>query len=244
MGGLEVTIDREGDSVDIGLALTYVTKDPQWVKKVLIGGLIILVSSLFAIILIGFLGFFIFAGYGVRTIRNVIDGVEHPLPDWDDFGGDLARGFKVWVGSIIWAVPVWVLGICAAIISASGSDAASVLALFMQICLILPLGILISMFISPTILGRFAETEEIGSMLQVSEIIAEIRGLGVVPFLLYFVLTLIAGFLGSLGLILCLVGVVFTAAYAGFATFHGVGQIRRQIRGISGGVVGTEHPAF
>jgi len=35
--------------VDIGLALTYVTRDPQWVKKVLIGGLSALFVLAFAV---------------------------------------------------------------------------------------------------------------------------------------------------------------------------------------------------
>lgn len=230
--------------MDIGLALTYITKDPDWIKKVLIGGLVLLVSSLFSILIVGLLGFLIFYGYGIRTIRNVLNGVEHPLPEWDDFGGDLTRGLKAVVGAIVWAIPVWVLGACVAIVSAAGGDAANLIASIAQFCLITPLSLLLGIFVMPTVVGRFAETDEISPMLQFGEVISEIRGTGVAPYLLYFVLTIIAGIVGALGMVACIIGVVFTLAYAQYATFHGIAQVRMQTRNQIAPVAQPNHPAF
>ncbi len=234
----------KGASVNIGLALTYVTKDPEWVKKVLIGGLIFLGSLLFSIVLIGLLGFLVFFGYGIRTIRNVMNDVEHPLPDWDDIGGDLGRGAKAVVGVLVWLVPVWVLAICLAGLGATDNDALSLVASLIQFCLITPISILLSVFVLPVVIGRFAETNEIGPMLAFGDVIAEIRSVPISTFILYFVLTIITGLLAYVGLIACIIGVVFSITYAQYANFHGIGQIRRQIRESTLGPAAVEHPAF
>lgn len=46
--------------VDIGRAITYVFQDPQWLKKVLIGGLLSLIPII---------GWLIIGGYWLRVIR-------------------------------------------------------------------------------------------------------------------------------------------------------------------------------
>lgn len=231
--------------MDIGLALTYVTRDPQWVKKVLIGGLIIVVSALFTIILVGLLGWFIFGGYAIRIVRNVMNGVPNPLPEWDDMGGDLSRGLKAFVGLLVWLAPVWILSICVNAIGFSDSDSANALASFLNLCLVTPLSLLLGTFVVPVIVGRFAEDEQIGTMFQFSEVIADIRATPISVFLLYLVLSIITGILAYVGLIACLVGVFFTIAYAQFANAHGIGQIRQRTREARIGTsMGTQHPAF
>lgn len=237
---------REGAGVDIGLALTYITKDPGWVKKVLIGGIIVFVSTLFTIILVGLLGWFIFGGYVVRTVRNVINGDPNPLPEWDDMGGDLSRGLKGFVGLLVWLAPVWILSICAAGLNLSDSDGAAAFSTILNLCLVTPLSILLSVFVLPVIIGRFSETEELGTMFQFGDVIADIRATPISAFLLYFVLTIITGLLSYVGLIACLIGVVFTIAYAQFANAHGIAQIRQRTREARLGpaVMATDHPAF
>ena len=231
--------------MDIGLALTYVTKDPQWVKKVLIGGLVIFVSLLLSIILVGLLGFAMFGGYLVRTVRNVTNGEPNPLPEWDDMGGDLVRGLKAFVGLLVWLAPVWILSICASGLNFADSDGAAAFATILQLCLITPLSILLSVFVIPVIVGRFAEDEQIGTMLQFGDVIADIRATPIGTFLLYFVLSIITGILAYVGLIACLIGVIFTIAYAQFANAHGIGQIRLRTREARlGPAMATEHPAF
>lgn len=231
--------------MDIGLALTYVTRDPQWIKKVLIGGLIVLVSALFSIILVGLLGLAVFGGYIVRTVRNVTNGEPNPLPEWDDMGGDLARGLKAFVGLLVWLAPVWILSICAGGLNFADSDGAAAFATILQLCLITPISILLGIFVIPVIIGRFAENEQIGTMLQFGEVIADIRATPISIFLLYLVLSIITGLLAYVGLIACLIGVIFTIAYAQFANAHGIGQIRQRTREARlGPAMATEHPAF
>ena len=65
-------------NLDIGKAFTYVTEDPKWVSKVLIGGGLIiagfltLVGWLFTLPVVG--------GYLILLLRNVIAGQPQPLP--------------------------------------------------------------------------------------------------------------------------------------------------------------------
>jgi hypothetical protein len=223
-----------GDCVDIGLALTHVTKDPQWVKKVLIGGLLLLIPII---------GGMIVYGFGIRIARNVINGLDQPMPEWDDIGGDLGRGFFAIIGIIIWALPIWVLAICSQVLG-STSDAMSALALFVNLCLVLPLYLLFAAFILPTIIGRFAATGEFGSMLQFNDVITSIRSAGFGPYLMFLVLWIVASIIAGLGLIACFIGVLFTSAYAQYALAHGIGQLQRRSQSMTVGIPATEHPAF
>ncbi len=75
-------------TLDFGRCFTVVTEDPEWVKKVLIGGVFTLLCS----ILVGWP--FVF-GYFARTTRNVAEGVARPLPDWDDMGGMFSEGLRL-----------------------------------------------------------------------------------------------------------------------------------------------------
>lgn len=222
--------------MDIALALTFVTKDEAWLKKVLIGGLVSLIPIV---------GFLILYGYGVRIARNVISGVPNPLPEWDDIGGDLSRGFFLAVGSLIWALPIYVLYFCTFLLGTVSDDAGGILSLFINICLIFPLSALFGIFVSPTLVGRFAITNDFKSMLQFNEVFATIRGIGIGPYVMYLVLAIVAGFVGALGLIACFIGVIFTLAYAMFAQFHGAGQLARLAPNTPGAApAATDYPAF
>src|SRR5256885_15302463 len=66
----------------------FVFQDERWVTKVLLGGLFYLAG--FFIV-----GIFFILGYCARLARNVIAGVEKPLPEWDDLGVYFTDGVKV-----------------------------------------------------------------------------------------------------------------------------------------------------
>ncbi len=221
--------------MDIGVALTYVTKDEGWLKKVLIGGLLFLIPIV---------GGMIVYGYGVRIARNVIAGEPNPLPEWDDIGGDLSRGLFIFIGALIWAIPLYVIFGCAAILS-SVSDSAGIISLFLDFCIGLPLSLAFYAFVVPTIIGAFARTNDFKSMLQFNELFARIRSTGFGPYLMFLILAIVAYFVTLLGLIACFIGVLFTGAYAMFAVFHGAGQLARIPSGTATDVYAPpSHPAF
>src|SRR5947208_655036 len=66
---------RPPQTYDFGRPFAFVFEDPEWVQKILLGGVFMLAS----VVIVGV--FFVY-GYAARLVRNVIDGVQHPLPAW------------------------------------------------------------------------------------------------------------------------------------------------------------------
>jgi hypothetical protein len=75
-------------TVDFGRAFTSVTQDPDWIKKVLVGGVFALLCSVLV-------GVPFLLGYWSRTLRNVVAGAARPLPEWDDLGGLFGEGLRL-----------------------------------------------------------------------------------------------------------------------------------------------------
>src|SRR5512134_2374703 len=75
-------------TVDFGRSFRFVVDDPDWIKKILIGGAFTLASSFI-------IGIFFVAGYWVRLMKKVAAGEPRPLPEWDDLGGIFGDGLKV-----------------------------------------------------------------------------------------------------------------------------------------------------
>jgi hypothetical protein len=76
-----------GGTLDFGRALKFVTEDPDWIKKILIGGAAMLLSILVV-------GSILVSGYWVRLIQRAARGEARPLPEWDDLGGLFMDGLR------------------------------------------------------------------------------------------------------------------------------------------------------
>lgn len=228
--------------MDIAKALTFITEDERWVEKLAIGVGIILVSGLLTPMLIGLLGFFIIAGYGIRLLQNVRDGQPRPLPEWNQWSEDFVRGFKIAVVTLIWALPIFVvvvpMGIGAALAD-SGRDAAEVfgsLIIFGGICLTMLYGLIVA-FLTPGFTIAFARDEEIRSGLQLTEIwqwtqqnLGQVLLVGIIYLAASFALSLAAMLVGAL---LCGVGLIATIPLSILVTMlfqhHLYGQLARGI---------------
>lgn len=81
------------------------TRDPRVVRKILIGASLLLGSLLLSIVLIGILGFLILSGYLLRVAYAAQTEEAPALPDWDQYGSDLGRGFQIAVLGLIWSLP-------------------------------------------------------------------------------------------------------------------------------------------
>lgn len=201
--------------MDVGRAFGYVFQDPQWIKKVAIGGLLGLIPII---------GWLIVGGYWIRLVRQIAQGEDLPLPEWNDFGGDLVRGLKFLVVALVWSIPAWLLSLLATF--SGGGDELSSSNLGLQ-CLstIVSLGV---GFIQPLFVTRFAINEDIGAGLQFGAVFNEVRP-AATSLLIVLLMSIVAAFLATIGLILCLVGVVFTIFIAYIVTAHLYGQVRRQL---------------
>jgi hypothetical protein len=76
------------ETIDLGRCFRFVVDDPEWIKKILIGGAFTLASALLV-------GVFFVAGYWARMIKQVAAGDPRPLPEWDDLGGIFRDGLPI-----------------------------------------------------------------------------------------------------------------------------------------------------
>ena len=93
---------------------SYPFKDPKWVSKLVIGGLI----SLFTFLIIPV--FFLY-GYFARILRNAIKGDEPSLPEWDEWEKMFTDGGKLFLAVFIYMLPMAIIMIIAYVFIFAGS---------------------------------------------------------------------------------------------------------------------------
>ncbi len=194
--------------MEVGRAVSFIFQDPSWIKKVLIAGVLVFIPII---------GWLLIAGYVLRLIHNVIVGSPSPLPEWDNWGGDLAGGLKVLVVTIIWGIPLWILQ---AIDAASDS---SLLAFIVWVISVLWSAVNMSA------ITDLAREGNIADALNARPLTRVLNNLGV--YLVYVIASTVFTFVAMIGLIGFIIGVVFTLAIAGFASAHLGAQAYRQAEG-------------
>ncbi len=207
--------------VNIGRAFTFFLDDPEWIKKVLLGTLISLIPLV---------GSFIIFGWALAVVRNVYEGADTRLPEWDDLGGYLVRGFIAWVGALLWSLPVIALYTCIGISFAIVSDSDVATALLVLITLVLSvLAVAYLALFIPVPVARYAIRNDFNAMFEFNEIFAEVRrGLGAL--LSALVVWLVASLVvAPIGLLACFVGVYVTTTLSYLMVAHAVGQAYREI---------------
>lgn len=207
--------------MDFGKAFSFVFEDKEWLKKVGIAGLIALIPLL---------GQLVVAGWGIEVTRRVIRNHPEPLPDWDDFMGYLVKGLQVLVIGFVYMLPVIIVQGCnAGIIPLLGQvgDEETVMTVFSIFaacfgCLTLLYAIFVG-FVLPAALGNFAAKDELKAAFSFGEVFGMVRN-NVGAYALVLVGTLLSGLVASLGVIACVIGVLFTSAYAYAVNGHLMGQ--------------------
>ncbi len=208
-------------TVDFGRCFTFVSEDPEWIKKILIGGVFTLLSPILV-------GIPFVLGYFARTLKNVAAGVARPLPDWDDFGGLFGEGLQlaaVYLLHVFGAFAVVAALGCVALTPAmlagglggrnlhgpaEAIGALSGLALVAVYGLAMLLSLVVAVYV-PAALARAAMHGSIAEGFAWRDNLAFIRAnLG--NYLLSFVIYMVAGFAAQFGVLLCCVG-VFPAAF-------------------------------
>jgi hypothetical protein len=226
--------------MDVAKAFTFVTEDERWMGKIGIGAAISLASIL--IIPIPLL-----VGYMVGITRNVKEGVERPLPEWDDFGQLFKDGLSVMVGQIVYTLPFWVI-MCIALVASVGLGsmadisedvmAAGFLATWgLVICLSLIFALAL-LFLSPALVIQYVNTNELGAMFRFGEVVAIARenvGDIVIAALASFAASLVLSivlsainFIPCLGQIASIVIGIAAGPYLTAVTGHLYGQIAAQ----------------
>ena len=163
--------------MDVAKAFTFVTEDERWIGKIGIGAAIALLSVLI-------IPFPLLVGYLVGITRNVRDGVERPLPEWDDFGLLFKDGLAVIVAQLVYTLPFWLIT-CIAIIatigfsSMSGTNedlsAVGISITWIVVSCVSLLFAAVLFFLSPAIVLQYVATDDLGSLFRFSEVAAIAR---------------------------------------------------------------------
>jgi hypothetical protein len=199
-------------NIDFGRSFTFANEDPDWLKKILIGGAFVLACSLLV-------GVPFVLGYFSRTLKNVVDGAARPLPEWDDLGGIFGDGLRLTAVYLIHLVGVlavlalfFALFMVPMLLSSTGShDVARAFA---------PLGALVGVGLYallvvvslataaylPAAIVRSTLQGTIGAGLEWRENLAFIKA-NLANYALALVSYLVAGFVAQFGVLLCCVGV-------------------------------------
>lgn len=224
--------------MNFGRAFSYITEDPEWLKKVGIAALVMLIPII---------GQMVVMGWALELTRRVINHEREILPDWNNFSDHLSKGFPGFVIYFVYILPVSLLSGCmqsftpmiaAAGDNSSGDTAAAIVSILSiaSICVgcLVFVGSIVITFILPAALANYAATGQIGAGFRFGEIFGLVRA-APGPYFMVFLGSIIASILASLGLIACIIGVLFTSAYAVAVNAHWWGQAYNAAKAAQGG---------
>jgi len=191
-------------------------------------------GGLFALASIFLIGIFFIYGYMAKLARNVIKGVQYPLPEWDDLGEYFTEGLKLFAVALVYAIPVILIAAIAIvpmIIVNAGAGDNEALHTFAGIsascvwCVMFPLSLALAVWM-PAALLMVVVTGEFSAGFDFRRIWQFIRA-NVGNYILAFVVWLVARFAASFGFILLCVGVFFTAFWAFCVAAYAFGEVYR-----------------
>lgn len=219
--------------MDIGRSFKYMFEDEGWIMKVVIGGILGIIPIVN----------FITLGYMVEVIRQVSNGQELPLPDWEDFGGKFMKGLMVVIGYLIYSIPLIVLYVIVAIITAivggmSGSNSDSAggivgICWAALSCVAFLYSVVVYGLLIPPALMRYAETSELNAFFRFGEnwrVVTSNLGPYLVMLLVIIGASLVAQIVGTIA---CVIGILFTAFWSYLVMAHLMGQYWQQQRSVA-----------
>jgi hypothetical protein len=213
-------------TLDIGRSFTYMFEDESWIMKIVIGGILLVIPIVNFMVL----------GYMLEALKRSVDGMDIPLPEWDDFGGKFMKGLMVFVIGLVYSIPaiiIWccsfgllplvgdndTLGTMMGLVSSCGS------------CLVFIWAIVVAV-VWPAALIRYSVTEEFMSAFQFGELFSFISA-NVANYIVAIILTGVAVMVAYLGLIACFIGVLFTMFWAYLVMAHLLGQVQRESQAVA-----------
>jgi hypothetical protein len=210
--------------MDIGASFGYMFQDEDWIKKIAIGGIVGLIPIVnFAAI-----------GYMIQVLRNVRAGQVLPLPEWDQFGQYFMDGLWIFLIALVWSIPALLVACLqaiggAAIANNANNDQIAATYSVISVCFSCLIGLwslVVAIFI-PAILVRFAEVGDFMAGFRFGELFNFIS-INVGNYVIVLILMWVASLIASLGVILCVIGVIFTQFWAYLVSGHLLGQLAGQ----------------
>jgi hypothetical protein len=212
-------------------AFRAIFRDPDWPKKFAIGVLFSFLSLLI-------IGSFFVQGYLLVYGERVARAEPRPLPEWDDFGELLKKGFFGFVVSLVYSLPLLIIGVflgllfipLIAISSSSTANPDTVGGIFALIfcgslAVFFPLSLAVSVFIPAAHAQLILHNHDLGSAFRLGEVWGFFRrNLG--QYLLMTVISFAAYmFLSQVGQCACYVGIFATIFLGQLFQYHLLGQL-------------------
>lgn len=219
----EIVTEKRAD-YDFLKPLAFVFEDPQWVQKLLMGALF----SLASVILIGI---FFVNGYLARLVRNVVDGVERPLPEWTDLGDMFAEGAMLFVAAVIYMMPMFCLIFLMlpfSILTSIDNVGTQVLgsgAMLMIGALLAPIGLAVAVWV-PAALLHAAVRRDFRAAFEFRTIGNFIKN-NALNYVLAYLDWMVARMAAPLGFALCCVGVFITSFWSMLVGAYAFAQVYR-----------------
>jgi hypothetical protein len=204
--------------IDIGEAFGFVFRSRNWFGRLAVGALCLLFFWLLLIPL------FILLGYFVECARSISHGARE-LPPWTDIGKKLGEGFVLAVVLFIWALPGSILSsgggvqcvnnVC----SYHPGPLASLGGLYSLL-----LGLLTAAIWSQYLEGGFGAAFDFRAIFRRALLHPGMT-------VLVWLMAIVAYIIGGLGVILIVVGLLFTLPYAFAVVAHLYGQFAERTEG-------------
>lgn len=229
--------------IDLVRAIKYPFAGQTFLAKTLIGALLVLFMPVF------FVTGFVLLGYQLRIIRDVIDGRDDELPEWDNIFGDFVQGIVVFLGSLVYYFPTFILaglGAAAALKAVAGVGTGIEAALdpftpettssfeldrvaLSMMCVYFALGLIWALLSAPLLMAataRYAETGQFSAYLDVLQCADEVweqRGQAAMLAFNLFVLAILVQIVSVFASVTCLAG-FYLQFFQMIAIFHLTGQ--------------------
>ncbi|WP_424006094.1 DUF4013 domain-containing protein [Haloferax denitrificans] len=211
----------------ISESLNYLRNGEDWVKTVLIGGVLGLLSFLIV-------PTFLVIGYLLRVVRATMKGDEQPpvFDDWGDMAIDGVKGFAIaFVYALVPAIIAGVFGFAGIVgAAAGGSDAAGAvggIVALVGLLLAFVLGLLAA-YLIPAALSNYAETDRMGSAFDFGTLrpiltSGKYATAWLMSFAVLFASSIVVGVLNVIPLLGFVVG-AFVTFYAAVAAYYIIGK--------------------
>jgi len=195
--------------VDAGEAFGFVFRSRNWFGRLAVGGFCLLFFWLF------FIPLFLLLGYAVETARTISHGGRE-LPPWTDVGTKLKEGFVFAVVLFIWELPGSIL---------SGSGKPIFHGCILNHCVVssytfgpsalAPLGGLYTLLLGLLTAAIWSQYLE-GGFTSAFDFRAIFRRALLRPgmTIVVWLMAIVAGIIGGLGVILIVIGLLFTLPYS------------------------------
>ena len=218
-------------SFDFGRPFAYVFEDKEYLRKLFMGAVFVLVSNMC------FLGLFILLGYQRRVALQVAEGRDLPLPEWDQIGDDFVQGLKIALIYIVYFLPIILIVMCGGfpgviLMDDRDTEAVGVILMMGAICLTLPISLILGLMM-PVAICRYYDSGSLGSAFQIGEVFRFAKN-NLLTLLLLFVVNMILGVIDQVAFILCVLPLFVSRAYKRMVNGHAQGQLLKMMRASQG----------